>query len=128
MWRYKVLFQEKLQNSWFLYRFVAEIISRKKLNRRVLYYGGEVEDLSLKAIQTLSYSYPLSPDYPIRKDFSDILSLKYLWRVTTSFFISQNVDSLRSNVQKMNLGIIIYIMAKKKIDAYCIKFGFMDFW
>ena len=84
MWRYKDLFQEKLQNSWFLYRFVAEIISRKKLNRTVLYYGGEVEDLSLKAIQTLSCYYPLSPDYPIRKDFSDILSLKYLWRVTTS--------------------------------------------
>ena len=74
----RIYFKKNFKNHGFFIGFVAEIISRKKLNRTVLYYGGGVEDLSLKAIQTLSCYYPLSPDYPIREDFSDILSLKYL--------------------------------------------------
>ena len=36
-------------------------------------------------------------------------------------FISQNFHSLRSDIQKENLDIIIDIMARKNIDACCIQ-------
>ena len=36
-------------------------------------------------------------------------------------FISQNFHSLRSDIQKENLDIIIDIMARKNIDAYGIQ-------
>ena len=41
-------------------------------------------------------------------------------------FIYQNVHSFRSDIQKVNLGIIIDIMARKNINAYCIQETWLD--
>ena len=41
-------------------------------------------------------------------------------------FISQNVHSLRNDIQEINLDIIIDIMARKNIDAYCIQETWLD--
>ena len=41
-------------------------------------------------------------------------------------FLSQNVHSLRSDSQKVNLDIMIDIMARKKIDVYCIQETWLD--
>ena len=41
-------------------------------------------------------------------------------------FMSQNVHSLRSDIQKLNLDIIIDIMTRKNIDAYCIQETWLD--
>ena len=41
-------------------------------------------------------------------------------------FISQNFHSLRSDIQKVNIDIIINIMARKNSDAYCIQETWLD--
>ena len=126
MWKYKVSFQENLQKSWFLHRFISEILSKKKLNRRVVQCDGEVENLILKSIQTLSRLYSLLPSYPIREDFPEILIVKIPMMSNNINCISQIVHSFRNIIQKVNLDIIIDIMAKKKIDAYCIQETWLD--
>ena len=41
-------------------------------------------------------------------------------------FVSQNFHSLRNDIQEINLDIIIDIMVRKHIDAYCIQETWLD--
>ena len=93
---------------------------------RCMYSEGDKEDLSLKSIQTLSRLYPLPPPYLIRED-SEIRIEKIPVMNNNINFMSQNVHSLRSDIQKLNLDIIIDIMTRKNIDAIAFKkLGLME--
>ena len=118
MWWSRISFQEKFKNHGFFIGSVSEILARKKLNRRVIYCDGESEDLSLKSIQTLSRLYPLPPPYPIQEP--EIVPEKIPLMDNKILLLSQNVHSLRSDSQKVNIDIMIDIMARKQIDVYCI--------
>ena len=113
-------FRKKFKNHGFFIGPVSEILHRKGKNRRVLYCDGEEEDLSLKSIQTLLRLYPLPPPYLIRED-PEILIEKIPVMNNTINFMSQNIHSLRNDIKKVNIDIIIDIMPRKNIDAYCIQ-------
>ena len=76
-------------------------------------------------MQTLSRLCPLPPPYPIRED-PEIPIEKIPVMSNNINFLSQNVHSFRSDMQKVNLDIIIDIMARNNIDAYCIQETWLD--
>ena len=119
MWLYQISFQEKIKKWCFLYWICFWNFSKKKLNWRVVYCDGEIEDLSLKSIQNLLRLYPLSPPYPIHEPNISIEKNPLI--DNNNSFLSQNVHSLRSDWLNINLDIVIEIMVRKKIDAYCIQ-------
>ena len=90
----------------------------------MVYCNGETDDLSLKSIQTLSRLYPLPHPYPIQK--LEIIIQKIPLMDKKISFLSQNVNSLRSDSQKENIDIMIDIMARKKIDVCCIQETWLD--
>ena len=79
----------------------------------------------MRSIQILSRIYPLPPPYPNSED-SDIPIEKIPTMSNNISFIYQNVHSFRSDIQKVNLDIIIDIMARKNINAYCIQETWLD--
>ena len=89
-------FRKTFKNHGFFIGFISEILSKKKLNRRVVYCDGEVENLILKSIQTLSRLYSLLPSYPIREDFPEILIVKIPMMSNNINCISQIVHSFRN--------------------------------
>ena len=126
MWRCRVSFQKKkIKNHGFFIGSISEILRRKKINRIILYWDGEEEDLSLRSIQILSRIYPLPPPCPIREE-SEIPIEKIPFMSNNINFISQNVHSFRSDIQQVNLDIIIDIMARKNNNAYCIQETLLD--
>ena len=119
MWLYQISFQEKIKNGAFFIGSVSGILPRKQLNWRVVYCDGEIEDLSLKSIQNLLRLYPLPPPYPIYEPEISIEKIPLI--DNNNSFLSQNIHSLRSDSLNINLDIVIDIMVRKKIDAYCIQ-------
>ena len=79
----------------------------------------------MRSIQILSRIYPLPPPCPIREE-SEIPIEKIPFMSNNINFVSQNVHSLKSDIQKVNLDIIIDIMARKHVDAYYIQEKFLN--
>ena len=117
-------------NDNFYLGTVSEVRVGAKNNkdRRCIYNDGDIEDLSLRHIQTLSRLYPLprfikkadseshydNTDYipsasSVKRNKSNSSNESSLPKINDQhlYFISQNVQSLRSEAQCINLDAII---------------------
>ena len=112
---------------------------------RCLYSNGYSEDLSLKEIQTLSRLHPLHQYFKnIKPKIDDTDNIPFYSTVKSnmpkpsdtyskpktidnhSSFVSQNVQSSRSEAQSINLDAIIEMMIKNNISIYSIQETWLD--